>query len=231
MARLNMSASDRRDATLKELPADVRERVEKLEKMQESVDELQAEFDKKLEELRNEFEGKKAPHYKSRAQIVIGANAEAPGVPDFWLQAFQNNMILAEEVQKADEDALKHLTDIKASTKLSDGKKGFQLAFCFSPNPYFENEVLTKTYLLDPDDEDECLQKSVGCDIAWKPGKNVTVKVVQKKQKKKGKVRTVKVEEQTESFFNFFDPPDVPEEEDEMEEEEMEQLQEQLEND
>lgn len=113
-----------------------------------------------------------------------------------------------------------------------------------------------QTYLLDPDDEDECLQKSVGHQIQWKPGKNVTVRLVEKKQKKKvsrtvppprpscdlrpllnrhhrsqGKVRTIKVEEQTDSFFNFFDPPDVPEAEDEMEEDEMEQLQEQLEND
>ena len=89
----------------------------------------------------------------------------------------------------------------------------------------------SQTYLLDPDDEDECLQKAIGTDIQWKEGKNITVKVVEKKQKKKGKVRTVKVEEATESFFNFFDPPDVPEEEDELDEEEAEALHEQLEND
>ena len=44
-------------------------------------------------------------------------------------------------------------------------------------------------YLMDPEDEDECLEKSVGCNIHWKDGKNVTVAVVEKKQKKKGKVR------------------------------------------
>ena len=48
--------------------------------------------------------------------------------------------------------------------------------------------VALQTYLLDPEDEDECLQKSIGHDIRWKEGQNVTVKVVQKKQKKKGKV-------------------------------------------
>ena len=53
-------------------------------------------------------------------------------------------MMLAEEVQKDDEKVLRHLVDIKYSTKLSGDQKGFQLAFCFSPNPYFEDEILTK---------------------------------------------------------------------------------------
>lgn len=130
-------------------------------------------------------------------------------------------MITAEEVQKDDVPILEHLVDIKYSNKLGEGKKGFQLAFVFSKNEYFEQEVLTKTYLMDPDDDDECLTKAIGTDITWKPGKNVTVRMVQKKQKKKGKVRTIKVEEPTDSFFQFFDPPEVPEEEDEMEEEEV----------
>lgn len=43
---------------------------------------------------------------------------------------------------------LKYLIDLKASTRLSDGKKGFQLAFCFAPNPFFEDEILTKVSFL-----------------------------------------------------------------------------------
>ena len=50
-------------------------------------------------------------------------------------------MILAEEVQECDEEVLTSLIDIKYSTKLSEGKKGFQLAFCFKPNDFFEDEV------------------------------------------------------------------------------------------
>merc|ERR1719375_2954818 len=60
-------------------------------------------------------------------------------------------------------------------------------------------------------DEDDVLEEAVGTEIAWKKGKNVTVKVMKKKVKKKGKesgppiTKTVKED----SFFNFFDPPDV----------------------
>ena len=83
------------------------------------------------------------------------------------------------------------------------------------------NLTLLRSYLMDPDDEDECLTKAIGTDITWKAGKNLCVRMVEKKQKKKGKVRTVKVEEPTDSFFQFFDPPAIPEEEEEMEEEEV----------
>lgn len=44
---------------------------------------------------------------------------------------------------------------------------------------------------MDPEDEDECLTKAIGTDIQWKPGKNITVRAVEKKQKKKGKVRAL----------------------------------------
>merc|ERR1712060_747946 len=146
-------------------------------------------------------------------------------------QALQNNVMVAEEITKADEGVLAYLEDIKCSTDLGAGKKGFQLAFVFAENPYFADKILTKTYLLDPDDSDDCLKKAQGHDIQWKEGQDVTVKIVQKKQKKKGKVRPVKVEEPTDSFFNFFDPPEVPDESEGMDEEEAENLSEQFEND
>jgi len=209
----------------------VRERVEKLEGLQEKTDALAKEFEEKLRALRLEYEGKYAPMYKERSGLVKGDGSEGSGVPGFWLQALQNNVMLAEEIQRHDEPVLAYLMDIKTSTKLSDDKQGFQLAFVFATNPYFSNAALTKTYLMDPDDEDECLERAVGCEIEWNEGMNVSVKTVQKKQKKKGKVRTVKVEEPCDSFFQFFDPPEPPEEAEEVDEEEMEQLQEEMEHD
>lgn len=75
------------------------------------------------------------------------------------------------------------------------------------------------------------MQRTIGTDIKWKEGKDVTVRVVEKKQKKKGKLRTIKVEEPADSFFNFFDPAEVPDDDEDMDEEEADQLHEQLEND
>ena len=116
---------------------------------------------------------------------------------------------------------------------------GFTLHFHFGPNDFFSNEILTKTYELkcEPQEDDPFafevglmtkslsvsylvqiynqgpeIIKCTGSTIDWKKGKNLTVKQVKKKQKhkSKGSIRTVTKQVKADSFFNFFDPPIVP---------------------
>ena len=132
------------------------------------------------------------PLYDKRAQVIKGEvdvevsaeDAEAAGedegdapegIPDFWLVAFKNHEQLEEQITEKDEDALKHLIDVKAGP-LEGDDKGFKLDFHFSANPYFSNAVLTKSYYM-IDEEDPILEKAEGTDIQWAPGKNLTVKV------------------------------------------------------
>ena len=53
----------------------VRERVVQLEKLQESTDTLQKEFEAKLKALQLEYEGKYAPLYRERSVVVKGARS------------------------------------------------------------------------------------------------------------------------------------------------------------
>ena len=64
------------------------------------------------------------------------------------------------------------------------------------------------------DDDDDEVKKIEGCDIHWKAGKNVTVKLVKKKGKGKNK-KPVTKEEEVPSFFRFFETPDLSELDDE----------------
>lgn len=157
------------------------------------------------------------------------------GIPEFWLTAMKNVEILSEMIQEHDEPILKHLIDIKllftgkVEGDTSDSTMGFVLEFVFSPNEYFTNSVLTKTYRMksEPDADDPFsfegpdIVSSTGCKIDWNPNKNVTQKQVKKKQKHKGRgqTRIVTKTVQNDSFFNFFDPPEVTEEEEELDEE------------
>ncbi|CAI8022785.1 Protein SET [Geodia barretti] len=64
----------------------------------------------------------------------------------------------------------------------------------FRPNPYFENEVLSKEYALDTNGE----SMIKGTEIKWKPGKNITEKsVAESKGRKRG-------HEDIGSFFLWF---------------------------
>lgn len=73
---------------------------------------------------------------------------------------------------------MKHLIDVKAFFKLAPNLS-FQLEFQFSPNKFFRNSVLTKSYLMGcvPDDDDPFtfdgpeIYKSIECEIMWNAGK------------------------------------------------------------
>ncbi|KAI3878335.1 hypothetical protein MKX03_021795, partial [Papaver bracteatum] len=151
------------------------------------------------------------------------------GVPNFWLNAMKTNEVLMEEITERDEGALKYLKDIKWCR--IEEPKGFKLEFFFDTNPYFKNAVLTKTYHMIDDDE-PILEKAIGTEIDWYPGKSLTQKVLKKKPKKGSKnTKPITKTEDCDSFFNFFNPPQVPEDDDELDEETAEDLQNQMEQD
>eukprot|EP01012_Entosiphon_sulcatum_P059830 TRINITY_DN8443_c0_g1_i1.p1 TRINITY_DN8443_c0_g1~~TRINITY_DN8443_c0_g1_i1.p1 ORF type:complete len:343 (+),score=96.54 TRINITY_DN8443_c0_g1_i1:20-1048(+) len=235
-----------------ELPVEIRRRVHALLGFQEQYNELHKKFLAEQQELEKKFAGLFAPGYAKRAQIVIGeyeptdeevakgskiteleeAPQTAKGIPDFWLTALKNNDMTEELITTRDEEALKSLVDITTSP-FEEPAKGFELSFHFTENAFFTNKVLTKKYFLVEDDE-VLIDKAEGCEIDWKPNKNLTVVLKQKKQRHKGSksVRTVTKAEPCDSFFNFFSPPKLPDEEDEeQEEDELDELEELVERD
>jgi len=168
---------------------------------------------------------------------VDGMDEDTKGIPEFWLTAMRNVELIEEMIQEHDVDVLKHLTDVKliftgkkdGDMDSDDNEMGFVLEFQFSPNDYFTNTALTKTYRMksEPDKDDPFsfdgpdIYSCTGCTIDWNKGKNITQKEVKKKQKHKGRGQTRVITKmvQNESFFNFFDPPEVPEDEDDLDEE------------
>lgn len=151
------------------------------------------------------------------------------GIPNFWLTAMLNNEILVDEISEDDEEALEFLKDIKCCG-IND-PKGFKLEFFFDANPFFKNSVLTKTYHMIGDDE-PLLEKAIGTDIEWYPGKCLTRKTFKKRQNKELKIAKREIIEDIESFFNFFKPPQVPEDDGyDLDSDAVEKLQNQMEQD
>lgn len=136
-------------------------------------------------------------------------DSKEPGIPGFWLRALQQHELFEQNIQERDEDALKSLIDVSCeSFDRSETEKGFSLHFRFAPNPFFKNDLLTKTYYL-VEEEELMLDRAEGSQIDWKEGQNLTVKTVRKRQKHRGgkNVRTVTKQVPCDSFFNFFSPP------------------------
>ncbi|KAH9624575.1 hypothetical protein KSS87_023011 [Heliosperma pusillum] len=218
-------------------------------------DELEAKYLQEKRALENKYQKLYEPLYTKRYEIVKGfvevdgvSNkpadhgvdklAEEKGVPDFWLTALKTNQLLADSIQEKDEKALKYLKDIKwyrfnvpnPDIKKNEATEGFKLEFIFDSNPYFKNSVLTKAYFM-IDEVDPTLEKAIGTEIDWFPGKCLTEKVLKKKPEKGSKnAKPITKTETVDSFFNFFRPPKVPEDK-EIEEEAMKELQPLMEQD
>ncbi|KAF4585423.1 nucleosome assembly protein [Ophiocordyceps camponoti-floridani] len=134
------------------------------------------------------------------------------GIPEFWLSAMKNQVTLAEMITDRDEAALKYLIDVRMEYL---DKPGFRLIFEFRPNEYFTNTVVTKTYYYQNESGyggDFIYDHAEGDKINWLTGKDLTIRVEEKKQRNKNtkQTRIVKKTVPTESFFNFFSPPKPP---------------------
>ncbi|KAL1218343.1 Nucleosome assembly protein 1,2 [Cardamine amara subsp. amara] len=227
---------------LENLSLPVRKRVDVLREIQNQYDEMEANFFEERAVLEAKYQKLYQPLYNKRYEIVNGVvevegateqeehkGTEEKGVPDFWLIALKNNEITAEEITERDEGALKYLKDIKWSRV--EEPKGFKLEFLFDQNPYFKNTVLSKTYHMIDEDE-PILEKAIGTEIEWFPGKCLTQKILKKKPKKGSKnTKPITKTEDCESFFNFFSPPQVPEDDEDLDDEMADDLQGQMEHD
>lgn len=103
------------------------------------------------------------------------------GLPDFWFTAMKNNIEIRSHIKECDEPILKFLTNIRIERETSDK---YKIIFQFAPNEWFTDTELTKTVITDEEDPNIC-KETIGTEIHWNEGKNVTVKTVKKKQKNK----------------------------------------------
>jgi len=103
----------------------------------------------------------------------------AEPISEYWSKVFSNCSQLAEDIFEPDHALLKHITKIDHVEE--EGKENFSIKFHFSPNEYFENEVLTARFVMLSEND---VDKIEGTDIKWKEGKDLTKKTITKKQKK-----------------------------------------------
>ncbi|XP_037368897.1 nucleosome assembly protein 1-like 3 [Talpa occidentalis] len=140
------------------------------------------------------------------------------GIPNYWLIVLKNVDKLGPMIQKYDEPILRFLSDVSLKFSKPGQPISYMFEFHFLPNPYFRNEVLTKTYMIKskPDHNDPFfswgweIEDCKGCKIDWRRGKNVTVKTTQSRTTATGEIEIQPRVVPNASFFNFFSPPEIP---------------------
>ncbi|GAA5935863.1 hypothetical protein JCM10213_002141 [Rhodosporidiobolus nylandii] len=188
--------------------------IEKGVKVEEEEDDEDDFCDHSEDEEEHEHVHEKKPHGVKPSSEEL--EAAPKGIPEFWLTALKNHLGLSELITERDEEALKHLVDIRVSYP-ADGRSGFSLDFVFAEGAkeFFSNTKLTKSYYYQDEvgyEGDFVYDHAEGTKIDWKEGKDLTVKIETKKQRNKNtnQTRIVKKVVPAESFFSFFSPPSPP---------------------
>ena len=234
---LNKSNQKLSSEEIAKLP-EVRRRIRALKKLQFNKQEIDGQLEEEiLKIIESKFRDKYDEIFTKRRDIITGSvepteddcdfdtdseesepnievnDQKVEGIPRFWLDSLESITLIRQWISDEDMSALFNLKDIVLNES-SDPPK-LVIEFYFEPNEYFENEVLTKEYLLkfgpDPENTNDSVAfypiERKGCAINWKKGKKLL--------KNYSKHRCPKLEE-IPSFFCFFDPPEEPKDKIEM---------------
>lgn len=212
-----------------QLPEEIRDKVKELRKLHEQRVQQEKDFEAERVALLMKYQALEKPLWDERRR-VLGAAEEGvacTNIENFWCQAMCNSSLLREAWITGDRDheALGYLLDVRCN--LMEDANSYAFEFEFAPNPFFEEKILTKTYVVDEDGEPG---PGEGCDITWKAGKNLTVKIKKKKRGGKGRPAITK-SEPCETCFNWFQTIQMPDSDEELDEDAAEEFQERFECD
>ncbi|XP_019249076.1 PREDICTED: NAP1-related protein 2-like [Nicotiana attenuata] len=113
--------------------------IEKLQDIQDKLEKINEEARDEVLKIAQKFSQIRKPVYEKRNDII-------KTIPNFWLTAFLRHPILGNLVStEEDHEIFKYLSSIEVEDA-EDFKSGYTITFYFSPNPFFENTMLSKTY-------------------------------------------------------------------------------------
>eukprot|EP00397_Hematodinium_sp_SG-2012_P027424 GEMP01028817.1.p1 GENE.GEMP01028817.1~~GEMP01028817.1.p1 ORF type:complete len:386 (+),score=109.46 GEMP01028817.1:121-1158(+) len=177
--------------------------VQKLIPLDDDYLKLEREYQRKIAEIQVDYEARQQVLLDQRSTILEMNEDDkeeaygTPAIPNFWLTTLKNHPDVQDYIFEWDAPVMAYLKnilkeDLPDETGLN--MTGFRLIFVFSPNPYFENEKLTKEYNTkeaSPWTHDLEIEEIVVAEpIKWKDGQDVTVELLKKKSKNKKKKKS-----------------------------------------
>ncbi|KAF8104250.1 hypothetical protein N665_0176s0060 [Sinapis alba] len=164
--------------------------IEKLQEIQDELEKINEKASDEVLEVEQKYNVIRKPVYDKRNEII-------KAIPDFWLTAFLSHPALGELLTEEDQKVFKYLSSLDVEDA-KDVKSGYSITFHFNPNPYFEDEKLTKTFTF----LEEGTTKITATPIRWKEGKGLPNGV---NHEKNGNKRALPEE----SFFIWFSDADL----------------------
>ncbi|KAJ1686996.1 hypothetical protein LUZ63_018386 [Rhynchospora breviuscula] len=133
--------------------------ISKLQEIQDELEKINVKASNEVLVLEQNFNVLRKP-------VLVRRNEVIGTIREFWPTAFISHPILGDLLNEEDRKILKHMSSLEVE-EAKDVKSGYSIIFNFSPNPYFEDEKLIKTYCFNEEGK-----LSIMCQpIKWKDGK------------------------------------------------------------
>jgi len=172
-------------------------RLKETQKALEEIDANQNEIDALNEQASEEILKVEQKYNKLRRPFFDKRNEIIKRVPKFWLTAFINHPQISAIIEEEEEDCLQYLN--KLEVEEFEDIKSDRVKLCFDDNPYFDNDVLTKEFLLGTSGD----PSSQSTPIRWKEGFDLAAKAAQRAAAaaaRSGRKRPL----ENRSFFSWF---------------------------
>jgi len=162
--------------------------VEKIDSIQGQIDGLNEQASEEILQVEQKYNNLRKPFFGKRADLI-------KKIPKFWVTVFVNHPQISALLDEEDEEALHYLQSVEVE-EFEDIKSGYKIRFHFSENPYFENELICKEFMLSESGEQTC--KSTN--IRWKENMDLTTR----QSETAAKAGQKRQHEEPESFFSWF---------------------------
>ncbi|XP_064339618.1 testis-specific Y-encoded protein 4-like [Camelus dromedarius] len=114
--------------------------LEALEALQLELEPVNKQARRAYSRLKLRIHQRRKPHLEQRSTVI-------QGIPGFWVKAFVNHPRMSAMMTGRDKDLLRYMTDLKVE-ELRHPSDGCKITLSFGSNPYFQNEVIVKEYLV-----------------------------------------------------------------------------------
>lgn len=162
--------------------------VEQIDSIQGQIDGLNEQASEEILQVEQKYNNLRKPIFNKRADLI-------KKIPKFWVIVFVNHPQISALLDEEDEEALHYLTSVEVE-EFEDIKSGYRIKFHFSENPYFENNLICKEFMLSENGEQTCKSTNIN----WKENMNLTTRLSEAAAKAGQK----RQHEEPESFFSWF---------------------------
>jgi template-activating factor I len=151
------------DGNTREFDEATQKALEKIDSLQNEIDQINEQASDEILGVEQKYNKLRKPHLDKRGEIISK-------ISNFWVIAMVNHPQISLLIDEEEEDCLHFLNKLEVEES-EDVKSGYRIRFFFEANPFFENDVLEKQFILGTGHP-----KSVSSEIKWKTGMDLTKK-------------------------------------------------------